>query len=69
MQLATSAETAQVEDLIERIGISETLNLIAAVCALKSFVLDDRELAVKWSALGVLVSEAADSALDTVSEG
>jgi HD-like signal output (HDOD) protein len=69
MTLATSAETAVVEDLIERIGISETLNLLAAVCAVKSFVEDDKDKRQQWSNLGVLVSDAADSALDTVSEG
>ncbi len=67
MNLATSAETATVEDLVERIGISETLNLLAAVCAVKSFVEDDPKVRMQWSSLGVAISDAADSALDTVS--
>ncbi len=69
MTLATSAETAVVEDLIERIGISETLNLIAAVCALKSFVEDDSEVRELWSNAGVSISDVADLFLDTKIEG
>ena len=69
MRLATSAETAVVEDLIERIGISETLNLIAAVCALKSFVEDDKDVREQWSELGVKISDIADEFLDTKIEG
>ena len=69
MRLATSAETAVVEDLIERIGISETLNLIAAVCALKSFVEDDKGVREQWSELGVKISDIADEFLDTKIEG
>jgi hypothetical protein len=66
-RLATSAEAAVVEDLIERIGISETLNLLAAACALKSFVLDDAKARNAWSELGVAISDVADGAsLDTL---
>ena len=69
MQLATAVETAQVEDLIERIGISETLNLLAAVCAVKSFIEDDREVRIKYSMAGIALSDLADKFLDTVSKG
>jgi hypothetical protein len=65
MQLATAAETAVIEDLVERIGISETLNLLAAVCALQSFLRDSIEARAKWSGLGVSLSELADGFLDT----
>jgi hypothetical protein len=61
--------------LIERIGISETLNLLAAVCAVKSFVEDDPRVRLIWSDAGVKLSDVADwsmnifAALGTVSEG
>jgi HD-like signal output (HDOD) protein len=60
MQLATSAETAQVEDLIERIGISETLNLLAAVCVTQVFNTTSKLEQKRYQELGERISDLAD---------
>jgi hypothetical protein len=60
MQLATSAETAQVEDLVERIGISETLNLLAAVCVTRVFHTEVELQQAKYQLIGERISDLAD---------
>jgi HD-like signal output (HDOD) protein len=61
MQLATAAETAVIEDLVERIGISETLNLLAAVCAVHALNYGEGLTAQRYNKLGVSISELADT--------
>jgi hypothetical protein len=65
MSKVTEADATAVETLIDRIGLEETLNLIAAICVGKSFHIlasyDDKGLSDAWRYAGDVVSTAADT--------
>lgn len=61
----TKADTDSLEMMIDRIGLTETLNCIAAICAEKADHVrsnwQDESLASEWDKSGSLVSLTADS--------
>lgn len=64
MSIPTQVDVTTLECLIDRVGLQETLNMVAAICAAKGAHIlasyGDRHLAGAWNHSGMVISETAD---------